>query len=415
MQLRRISIFPLFLAAAILMAGSLVFSYVVGRIAVDWSRRVTTQRQVLLQVERYVSSLKDAETGQRGYLLTGDLRYLEPYRSALLLLGAESDRLRQRAAEGELSSAAVGSLLRLGEKKLEELDRTLKIRDAQGLEATLAHVRMDIGKATMDRIRGESEGLIEDLRTGIHRSSQRAEAAVELRLVSFAGAILFNLAFIGWAYRRLSREVRAEQEAFLETARQKELVTTTLASIGDAVIVTDLQGRITFMNGEAERLTGWPTPEASGRPLHEIFLIVNEHTRGSVPNPVDKVLEQGRVVGLANHTLLVARSGAETPIDDSASPIRLAGGALFGVVLVFRDVTLHRGAEETRARLAAIVESSADAILSTSLDGVIRTWNTGAERLFGYSAKDMIGQSARVLLPPELLDSESGPVPRVQE
>ena len=122
----------------------------------------------------------------------------------------------------------------------------------------------------------------------------------------------------------------------------------TLASIGDAVISTDAEGRVTFMNGVAEALTGWPQAEALGRPLPDVFHIVNERTRQPVENPVLRALREGTIVGLANHTVLIARDGTERPIDDSAAPMRDEGGDLLGAVLVFRDVTERKRAEEVR-------------------------------------------------------------------
>jgi PAS domain S-box-containing protein len=123
----------------------------------------------------------------------------------------------------------------------------------------------------------------------------------------------------------------------------------TLASIGDAVIATDIQARVTFMNPAAEALTGWPRADAAGRPLAEVFSIVNEETRQPAENPAAKVLRLGTVVGLANHTALLARDGRQVPIDDSGAPIIDDRGDIAGVVLVFRDVTQRRQAEETEA------------------------------------------------------------------
>ncbi len=127
----------------------------------------------------------------------------------------------------------------------------------------------------------------------------------------------------------------------------------TLASIGDAVIATDNLGRVTFLNPTAEALTGWPGAEAAGRPLVEVFHIINKETRQPVEDPAAKVLRLGTVVGLANHPLLLARDGREVPIDDCGAPIIDDRDSITGVVLVFRDTTLRRQAEEAEAlRLA---------------------------------------------------------------
>ena len=156
----------------------------------------------------------------------------------------------------------------------------------------------------------------------------------------------------------LARASRMERE---DEARQ--WLETTLRSIGDAVIATDAQGRVTFMNPVAERITGWSENDARGRPLDEVFSIFSEQTREPVENPVIKVLREGTIVGLANHTVLRARRGSETPIDDSGAPIRNQAGAIVGVVLVFRDVT-----HEKRDRARSEFLSRAGEALVSSID-----------------------------------------------
>lgn len=186
--------------------------------------------------------------------------------------------------------------------------------------------------------------------------------------------------------------------------QQRESLRITLASIGDAVLTTDAEGRITSLNSAAAALTGWTQDEAAGRPLEEVFRIINEWTRQTVENPAQKVLASGKPVGLANHTLLIAKDGTERPIDDSASPIRDAEGNIKGVVLIFRDISERRRAERIRLRLAAIVESSDDAIFSKDLDGILTSWNQGAEQLYGYCAEEVVGKPVSILFPPDHSD-----------
>lgn len=136
-----------------------------------------------------------------------------------------------------------------------------------------------------------------------------------------------------------------------ELERQRKWLRTTLASIGDGVIACDTAGEVTFMNEVAENLTGWRQEDALGRSLTEIFDIVNEQTRQPVENPLLRVLGEGRIVGLANHTILIARDGVERPIDDSAAPIRNNYGELIGAILVFRDISERKRAEAEREAL----------------------------------------------------------------
>ncbi|WP_397571602.1 PAS domain S-box protein [Schlesneria sp. T3-172] len=210
--------------------------------------------------------------------------------------------------------------------------------------------------------------------------------------------------------RKLIEEAAARKAAE-ENARlirdQREWLRVTLASIGDAVIATDTSGRVTLLNPVAEGLTGWTIAEAQGRPLDEVFVICNEQTRRTVENPVEKVLRDGAVVGLANHTILIAKNGDEHPIDDSAAPIRNEAGNMIGVVLVFRDVTEHRRAERelkaSEARKSAILETALDGIVTMDHQGKVVDFNSAAEKAFGYSRSEIVGQPMADFLVPVAL------------
>jgi PAS domain S-box-containing protein len=206
---------------------------------------------------------------------------------------------------------------------------------------------------------------------------------------------------------------QALRAARAQATEGRERLQVTLRSIGDAVVTTDLEGRVTDLNPVAEELTGWPLAEAVGQPLEAVFRIVNEDTRSPVENPAIRALREGTVVGLANHTLLIHRGGTERPIDDSAAPIRDESGSVAGCVLIFRDVSAQRSVERDKASqlmtarlLASIVESSDDAIVSKSLDGVIQSWNAAAQRLFGHTAEEAIGRHISLVIPPDRLGEE---------
>ena len=134
-----------------------------------------------------------------------------------------------------------------------------------------------------------------------------------------------------------------------DVLESEERLRVTLTSIGDGVITTDAEGRVTSLNPVAESLTGWTTDEATGRPLTDVFVIIHEESRQPVENPVHHVLRDGVIAGLANHTVLVAKDGHEIPIDDSAAPIRAEGHHIVGVVLIFRDITERRRSERQQS------------------------------------------------------------------
>lgn len=174
----------------------------------------------------------------------------------------------------------------------------------------------------------------------------------------------------------------------LQLREQEEQLRTTLHSLGDAVIATDVQGNVKRMNPIAEKLTGWPIEEGEDRQLGEVFRIVNSHTRQETNDIIGPVLENGKTIGLANHTTLIARDGIEYQIADSASPIKRDDGTIIGMVLVFRDVSqeyrMKEALRESEEKYRALVENANDAIFVTQ-DQRIRFCNPPTERITGYA------------------------------
>ncbi|WP_395748248.1 PAS domain S-box protein [Prosthecobacter sp.] len=180
-----------------------------------------------------------------------------------------------------------------------------------------------------------------------------------------------------------ARDVTEQRNAAEALRAREEKLAVTLNSIGDAVLATDAQRRITRLNPIAERLTGWTLAEAMGRPVEDVFRIINEVTREPAVIPVDDVLATGEVHGLANHTVIIARDGTERPIADSAAPIRDLAGAIIGVVLVFRDVTAEyeaqRALRASEALNRAVLNSMMANIAVVDREGTIIAVNDGWE------------------------------------
>ena len=196
---------------------------------------------------------------------------------------------------------------------------------------------------------------------------------------------------------KIARDITEQKRMARELDAQREWFRVTLASIGDAVIACDPGGRVTYMNEAAEAVTGWLASNATGQPLAEVFRIINEKTLKPVDNPADLVLRTGQTVGLANHTVLIDRNGRQRPIADSAAPIRGADGGILGVVLVFRDVTEQRRAEdaiaEQREWFKTTLESIGDAVIATDVQGQVVFMNPIAEHLTGWHLADARGRS----------------------
>ncbi len=184
-----------------------------------------------------------------------------------------------------------------------------------------------------------------------------------------------------------------------EMRERREWLATTLRSIGDAVIATDREGLITFMNPVAEGLTGWKLDEALNRKLTDVFKIINRETRLPAENPVLKVLREGFTVGLANHTVLIVRSGAEMPIDDSAAPIKDDKENIIGVILVFRDITERDRAEEEIERVASFPRLNPNPILEVDPSGSVTYYNAATMDIL---KKAGLGEDARLFLPEDL-------------
>ncbi len=358
----------------------------------DASRRVEHTWQVVETLDATLSALEGAETGQGGFLLTGETVYLKPYEDSVSAVPGHLNRLRSLTSDDPTQKARLRALEGLVAAKLEELAATIRLFSGGDTRAARQAVEAGAGRRLMDQIRQSVGEMRAQEQALLARRTESAKEAVRrLNSISVLGAVsllLLLAAFLAVVRRDLLGKARAVADA----RDSEEQLRTTLRSIGDAVLVTGADGLVTFLNPVAERLTGWMTGEALGRPVEEVFRIVNEESRAPVENPIRRVIREGAVAGLANHTILISRDGSETPISDSGAPILGARGEVSGVVVVFRDISEQRRADRAIHRLVAIVASSKHAIIAETLDNVITDWNPGAEALLGFAAAEMIGR-----------------------
>lgn len=340
-QVRSLVIVPLIILLAIVgLLAYQVHRLTTAQAWVDHTDVVLGQSRLLLRV------IIDQETGLRGYLLTDDQHFLQPYHQAEQSLPGLFQQLNASSADNTAQQQQLAIIQRSYDQWHAYAEGA--IARARKGDPDVNSVAFSLtGKKMMDSLREQQQTFVDQedqlkvLRT---QHSQIAEQTVSWSLLG----LLIIFAFILLTQTRRSiRSVDSEYAAILanlqnrttELTESRERLRVTLRSIGDGVIVTDAQGKVTFLNPVAEKLTQYSLDRANGQPLARVFNIISEETRQTAESPFEKVMRLGTVVGLANHTALLREDGTEISIDDSGAPIRGEDNQIQGVVLVFRDIT----------------------------------------------------------------------------
>ncbi len=236
--------------------------------------------------------------------------------------------------------------------------------------------------------------------------AEGTEAILLLRLTPKESAV-GQFVLLNQRIEDLGKEIRRRRQAEAEARQQADKLRVTLHSIGDGVIVTDAEGRVELLNPVAAGLTGWTLEEAEGQPLAGVFRIVNEQTREPVENPALRALQEGIIVGLANHTVLIAKDGTERPIADSAAPIRRTDGEIAGCVLVFRDVSeSHRQAaalREQERQFGTLAESIPQLAWMANASGHVLWYNRRWYEYTGTTLQYMQGRGGWAVHEPNAL------------
>jgi PAS domain S-box-containing protein len=337
--------------ACLFLAGVLVWQIHGANATVDLIAQADLKIALATKAELLVV---DQETGLRGYQTTSDLRFLQPYYDAEAPLRQATDQLLAMATgPGQNIKGFLAEHDAWHKEFADSLIATVRAgRQTDDIDLNIT------GKTSMDSMRGHLNAIIATNEQ--HRAQsieewhrQKREVLTVLIVMALSIGLIISLFTrnrleeVSFAFiRALELQRRRTEELF----QSEQHLRTTLASIGDGVITCDVVGRVRMMNPVAQELTGWIESQARGCPLAEVFHIVNETSRELVENPASKVQRLNRIVGIANHTVLIRRDGSEIAIDDSGAPIRNEAGELTGIVIVFRDVTMDR---RTRAALLA--------------------------------------------------------------
>ncbi len=418
-----------FAAAGLVVILLAAATWKVSHDAIESTRWVAHTQTVLKRLAMVAADSHLIELSSQDLLLSGDPAQRAERDAAIAAREASLARIRELTADNPRQRERWARLRGAVDERIAIARRVDALRRTEGQEAAIAYAASTPLRETRGRLLRLLDEMDEAERQLLDARSKAEAQSGQVMVAAAAVTALALIALLLVSYKVIHMQARAAEASRRALATSEESLDTTLHSIGDGVLATDVEGRVARMNPVAERLTGWTIAEARGRPVTEVFRIVNEFTRAPAVVPVHAVLAGGELRGLANHTLLISRDGAEWPIVDSAAPIRDPLGAMTGVVLVFREVTAERRAErairehnmlleqrvaertgelrQSEEQMRRIIASVKDyAILMLDPDGRILTWNAGAERIKGYTADEIVGRHFSCFYPQA--DSNAG-------
>ena len=348
---RQVLIFPVL--ALIIVAAALYWQVSTSSHTVD---RIQDSDEAIAQSNLIGRLIIDEESALRGYLATGDDRFLEPYNKASAAFPGSLVYLNERMLDDDEKkklAALVGDHDIWRESFAAPLIAVTRARG--GDQPDTRDIALNLhGKQLMDQVRSDLAAVIEADEVHRVRRVERWRTQVRNMVIGLLGLAVAIGVFIGLFTKSRLHVVSSAYRNSLDTLRVKneelylseQQLRTTLASIGDGVITCDASGNVRMMNQVASSLTGWTIEQALGRPLATVFQILHETTREPVEDPVSKVKRINSIVGLASNTVLVRKNGTEIDINDSGAPIRDQDGSITGVVLVFRDVTIEKRTQQ---------------------------------------------------------------------
>jgi PAS domain S-box-containing protein len=386
-------------------------AYLSEQNAVDF-RKATAEVERLNRAsnagEMLLSTLKDLETGQRGYLLTGDRAYLTPFEQARHDLPERLENLRRAAVESGQADR-VSRLAKLAIAKRSEVESTVLVRDQLGPEAALAIVKTDKGRESMEAIRSLCAEIAREAHeTLLRHTASLAQSEKRASIVSI-GIMATLTVFLAVATVTIQRGVRQRDRLIADLVNARQQFHTTLLSIGDGVVATNSEGEITFLNSVASRILGWSEQDALGRSAETVLRLIDESTGKPVDHPIRQVLHEKRTATLAKRAILLRPDGSRVPVEDSAAPI--FGGRrdeLNGVVMVFRDVTDRHAADLAIRKWEQVFQHAGFgmAILGLGVNPVLEQVNPAFAKMHGYLPDELPGSPLSTVVGPSAWETE---------
>lgn len=376
-------------------------------------------------VQEILVTMVNAETGVRGYVLTGEDYMLKPFAHARAQIAQDITHLREISFT-PTTKKQVDVLGPAVAARLTHMQESLDIKAKGTLDELTLGKRSIEGRQLMEQVRADIDEYKRLQNAQLQLYGEHYQTSMNLLFTFIVCASVFMLLFAQvFAYgiyrnihQRLMNLVHLETKRSLDTQEamnhqlniayhtvqdSEKKLEVTLNSIADAVIATDAQARVTLVNHVAEQITGWAQDEAMGRPIADIFKMVNKETREPITDLVVDALLAGTVQG-SHDSLLIARNGNQCNISDACAPMRDHDGHVIGAVLVFRDVTAENLAQQalldSNALVQTILSTVADAIITFDVrTNLIETVNTAAEKMFGYTSAELIGKRFSAIVP----------------
>lgn len=353
-------------------------------------RYVVHTYRVLKTSNALFSAIKDAETAQRGYILTKDTSFLTPYHHSIAVKNRLLVQLDKLIKDNKVQQQRLKHIKSLIHQKYRFVEKSLFTLRQSGSEQTIDLVNKGEGKMIMDQLRLAFQKFNTHENRLLKQRTYEAQKSVNTLKFTLVYSVLISILIFAITFYKLFQKIKVQHQQEEALFVQNEWYRQTMYSLGDGVITTDVKGNITFINRSGLHITGWLFKDAVGQPIETVFNIVNPDNPEKNSNPALQAMKENKIVFLAKNTQLIQKNGTTIYIDDSGAPIHDREGHIIGSVLIFRDITEKRKTEE---KLNLIYNQSLDMIGVANKEGYFISINPAVTKILGYTQEEFLSQS----------------------